>query len=601
MGFKSGDVPTSAVLDIPDGQVVVMRRWNDGSVKHAIISGHAALAANVAKTVTILRGTTGAQTALTAANIQAANPSAVVSLGALGSVNLSSLLATPVRTFISGPEMVEAHYQGATGGVLVYFHVRLFKNGRIWIRANVENGHVDLSGSDKSYNANVSIGGANVFSGAITHYNHTRWTAEGWVNGNPQVMFKLNTNYLINSKLVPNYITQTPSSAVLSGLYQNYVPYQNGGWTKLMGETGYQDQIGLLPLWDALYLTSGGDERALKSVIANTKALGSYAIIYRGSTDQNLPVRPSKYPNYTVNGANGGGANEVGAGPLSWELAHHGSSGYLAYMVTGDYLALENMQHQAGSCFLYYSSTNGSGLNRLMGSQVRSVAWCSRTLGQLVALAPADSVTSEWSTYLQNNMTDLLTQTQVTGMNQLGILYEYCPGDICFNSYGSGLTSVFMHDFMVQSYGMVSDLEPFANMTSWNTVRNWLYKIPVGLLGAGGAGSYCFNYASTYTVKAAPGPVANLTMAYNNWGQVFTATFGAAACGNTLLGSSGGDPASAATGYWGNLMPAAAYSVDHNAPGASAAWGRLTSASNWPTVLNSGFNNVPIWGIVPRP
>jgi hypothetical protein len=46
-------------------------------------------------------------------------------------------------------------------------------------------------------------------------------------------------------------------------------------------------------------------------------------------------------------------------------------------------------------------------------------------------------------------------------------------------------------------------------------------------------------------------------------------------------------------------MPAIAYAVDHGAPGASAAWARLTGATNWNTVLQSGFENTPPWGVIP--
>jgi hypothetical protein len=72
------------------------------------------------------------------------------------------------------------------------------------------------------------------------------------------------------------------------------------------------------------------------------------------------------------------------------------------------------------------------------------------------------------------------------------------------------------------------------------------------------------------------------------------------ACANTLHGGSGGDPAQASGGYWGNLLPAIAYAVDHGAAGAAASWARLTGASNWSSVLNSGFDNIPIWGVIPR-
>ncbi|HLF24480.1 MAG TPA: hypothetical protein VI565_11205 [Burkholderiales bacterium] len=46
----------------------------------------------------------------------------------------------------------------------------------------------------------------------------------------------------------------------------------------------------------------------------------------------------------------------------------------------------------------------------------------------------------------------------------------------------------------------------------------------------------------------------------------------------------------------GNISP----SSNRGRFAVAAAWARLTSASNWNVVANSGFDNVPIWGIVPR-
>jgi hypothetical protein len=90
LGFKKADVPDSFCLDISTAQVVVKRRWNDGSVKHAIVSGHASLTQNVARTITVIRGHAAPGTALTSSDIQTAAPTASVQCGALGTVNLSS-------------------------------------------------------------------------------------------------------------------------------------------------------------------------------------------------------------------------------------------------------------------------------------------------------------------------------------------------------------------------------------------------------------------------------------------------------------------------------------------------------------------------------
>src|SRR5262249_33713434 len=148
----------------------------------------------------------------------------------------------------------------------------------------------------------------------------------------PQVTAKLDTNYLIDSKLVPNYWKRNPSATALNTLYQNYAPMQHGDWTPTMGDTGYQAQIGLLPLWDALYVTSGGDARAYQSVLANAKALNSYALVWNDSATR-LPTTPSGRPTWTFYGPGAGGGPIPSDSPNVWDGAHHGSGGYLAYLI----------------------------------------------------------------------------------------------------------------------------------------------------------------------------------------------------------------------------------------------------------------------------
>jgi hypothetical protein len=215
-----------------------------------------------------------------------------------------------------------------------------------------------------------------------------------------------------------------------------------------------------------------------------------------------------------------------------------------------------------------------------------------------VVIGPTDAITSDYQSLLSNNAAYWTTQVQQPGQNLVGYLYSYEHGD---PNYGTGRVSPWQQHFWVQTYGFISDLEPFANMTAWNTVRDFLYKSIVGILGPVGTDNYCYTRASEYTIQISADNNNDPTSWYDSWGQVYQGTIGApnTSCGTTLQGSSGGDPLSAATGYWGNLLPAIAYAVDHGATGAAASWTRLSTAANWSTVQNS-FNNIPIWGIVPR-
>jgi hypothetical protein len=449
----------------------------------------------------------------------------------------------------------------------------------------------------------VSIGGSTVYNnsgGSLTQYAHTRWSIEGWIGSDPQVTPRHDTTYLIDSKLVPNYWKRNPGASALNGLVQSYSPMQQGNWPSNMGSGGYSSQIGLLPVWDALYLTSSGDARAYKSVLANANAINSYGIVWNDSVTK-LPTAPSTRPNWTLEGANGGGDTAYDAGSLSWDVAHHGSSGYLAYMITGDYYYLETMENQAAMCYLmstssnYYDPDNGLGTERLFKGQTRGVAWCLRTAGELAGIGPSDTIVNDYRALLANNASHWNSRVQKPGQNPLGYLYSYEIG-----AYGPGAVAPWQQHFWVQTMGHVSDLEPFSNMSTWNSVRDHLYKSVVGILGPGGSGNYCFADAGKYTIVISPNSNADSTTWYDSWGDVYQSTVGSVgACGNAMTGTSGSDP-SVSNGYWGNLLPAIAYAVDHGASGASAAWARLTGASNWSTFANSGFDNLPIWGIVPR-
>lgn len=593
--FKKGAVPTGtpSLGGVLGSQVVVKRRWNDGSVKHAVASGRATMAAGTAARVTILSDPPAAGgTNLAAADIQAANPPASVQLGSIGTVNLSSLLASPFRTWISGPEMVECHYRSGVAGdssLSVWFHVRLYKGGKVWVRAIVENGYVNAATADKSYVPTVTIGGTAVFNNggaALLQYKNTRWMAEGWIGGDPGITAKFEPGYLIGTKLVPNYWKRNPEASAFTGLAQAYVPMKRGDLEEDMGVSGYQPSLGLLPLWDALYATSG-DARAWKTMLANGSHMNSYGLVWRDARTQ-LVAKPSEFPSFSIEG----GTYKIFRGSNTWEMNHTPSEGYLAYMVTGDYWYYETALMHAS---VDYLALNGDGLKRILKGETRGTAWNLRTLTQLAAISPeGDAVADEYRTLLANNMAYWKTVKDGLAPPALGYLYEY---DV--NMDGQGVVRAWQQHFFIQSVGMGSDLEPLADMTTYNEVRDRLYMGVVGILGD--ANGFCFTMANAYNIKLHDGTgTTDPKTWFKTWKEVFTKTFPTApACDNTLTGTSGGAP-DIPNGYWGNLLPAISYAVDHGAPGAAAAWARLTGASNWAGLENSGFNNVPMWGVVPR-
>lgn len=582
--IKKGDAPASLVTDLPTTQVIVATRWNDGSAKHAIVSGTATLPV----TITLRGSATPPPAGLTAADIQKANPAASVALSGISTVTLSSLLANPFRTWISGPEMVEAHYRGPTPDPLlvVWYHVRLWKGGRVWVRAIVENADL-AAAATKSYTGTVSIGGTQVFTSAMTHYAHTRWSVEGWVGTTPNVTPKHDGTYLMASRLVPNYWKRNPTDAAYTGFVQTYVPMQRGNLEPNMGAAGYQDSIGLVPRWDALYI-SAGDARAHRAILANSSSLNTYPVVWRDAKTF-LPPRPSDHATYP--GPGGSGTYNLSAGPNTWEYNHAPSEGYTAYLLTGDYWHYETMQFNAAINYLALGIGSGAGVNKIFTGETRGHAWALRTLMQYAGIAPTgDTVAADYRLLLANNMSHWNTVRASLGGVGTGYLYEYSF------PYAVGTLAPWQDHFIIQTYGHGSDLEPLADMTAFLAVRDWWYRGIVGILGD--AAGYCFTKASTYTMKLSDTSNTDPKTWYATWSQVYAATWKTAPCTNTMDGLT--DPATVATGYWANLLPALAYAVDHGAAGASASWARVQGATNYSVLEGADWHNYPVWGIVAR-
>jgi hypothetical protein len=732
-GLACGEI--GIVTDATSSQVVTVRRWNSGCAKLVIVSGTQTLAANAASTIHIFTGTPAAVPNLSCIDIETAAPSASVDLGDGGVVKLPDLLATPWRAFLSGPEMAECHYKATTAnGALIIFYVRLWKSGRIWIRVSVENGWFDQPHNVLHYTAAVVIGEVTVFRGALAHPPNTRWSVKGWIGDDPLVTPRHAAADIVATKLVPNYIDVGAASPTRLGrLYQNYAPFQTGNWTPHMGDPGYQDQIGLYPLWDALYITNRADPITYRSVLANADALNTYGIVWRVHADGDLPVRPSvvgnqnlgtydllrgnmspppapavsqipggalgattyflklEYADYnranstdsaevsfsvnahsllriesppastmgnaagyyvfvgTARGAEtlqnrapialGAAWTEPASGLLSlgapsnvnhsgndWEIAHHGSGGVLAWMITGDYYYFETAAFQAATVWLTmqnggesaYSLFNGS---LMFGGQERAWAWELRTIAQLAAIAPdSDPVFPDYQKLLADNARFWTEQLPPKGRlagGDIGQFYVYAPAPI-----PTYTEQDWEQDMIAASLGMAVEMEPIASLTDLARLARYVAKSPVGRTQSGADGSFCFNYAATNSTQIGPntrgpsGIQAVVATQFTSWPAIYAASmadlpteFSGGACTNMRRGSSGADPGNC-VGFWGQYVPALAYAVDMGADGADAAWALLTGATNW---KNSGFidcptssaglkglNDAPQWGISPR-
>lgn len=606
--FTEGAVPTGDIptLSLADYQVEIKKTWNDGSAKHAIFSGVYDASGGDVEVTVYDDGTVPTGTNLTTSDLNTAVQAlgtTTVQLGSIGTSTLSSLTSGVAdRTWLQGPEMIEAHYsEDIANDLHVKWHVRYYSTGDLRIRAIVENGTINGANANETYIPTVTINGTVEYNNgglSLTQYDHTRYSVTAWTGTDPEVKIAHDTDYLQASKLVPNYWKTGPSESALNNLASTYTPMGQAQWREDMSAAGYHPQIGLLPNWDALYLNSGGDSRAFDAVEINAEALNSYPIIWSDpSTD--APLVLDSWPTWTIYGAGGGGDYKIGAGDLVWDVAHHGSGGYLAYLITGDYYYLSTMEHQSALVYLIMSSVNGSGTSRLLEPvQTRSVAWANRTIGQLTSIAPSSASVDDFQEMLDYSMDYWASYIDTAGMNELGYFNFYYSGP------WDGLEGVFMQHFVIQSYGYISDLEPLSSMTNLNYAKDHIYKAIVGILGGGGASNYCYYRAGDSYIYVTDGTSGDLTTWFDSWGDVYAENWGEAnpdTCPTYM--SDEGNLASnhaLATGYWANLFPAISYAVEDQAPGAYDSWMRLTSATNFSDFENSGFDDTPVWGIVPR-
>ena len=133
--------------------------------------------------------------------------------------------------------------------------------------------------------------------------------------------------------MVPNYGFTSPTAAAFSGLATsiNPQPFALGNWELDMAATGYSPAIGVLPQWESLY-ASTADPRAYAATIGNNRGSGRWPLHYRDENTGRVPVY-SAYSNTTLTTGWGTQPTAPSGGATVWDIPHHPSNGYLAYLL----------------------------------------------------------------------------------------------------------------------------------------------------------------------------------------------------------------------------------------------------------------------------
>jgi hypothetical protein len=514
---------------------------------------------------------------------------------------------------------------GTDAHLVAWLEVRLFANGAVEVLPWIENGYLRLAGpTNKAAIFSFALGGTQRFNAAIDLPNHCRTplvsgtVLSHWLGADPQVSIKHDTTYLQSTALVPAYRATVPNNAtVINSLATTYTPLQQGNHSSGMGNSGYHPAIGLLPEWDVLYLTSAS-QKAYVGMIINAYGAGRYGIHFRDETTQR-PLRFSSYPNLVVGGGSSissSGASSTnsytptstGTGPATWDLAHHPSLGYMPYLVTARWYFMEEIQFVSTLNYLKNSDNSRNYAQGIFQSSAganttRGAAWAVRSLAQAACITP-DSDTglrTEFLASLQANIDWNYARYVAQPNNPFGWVAPYSD----YTGAGDGIyfEAAWMQDFYTAAFGYAKAMEPALPAASNQRLTEffaWKAQSIIGRLGGTAPTDYLYADAAVYTIAVAPSDSPDFVTGkgpwHANWGAIYADTLKVPNPGTApgLRGAYFPD----ATSYWGNLQPAIAYAIQHQVPGATAAYQRMTTAANWQQIVTN-FNTSPVWSVRP--
>lgn len=636
-GFRKGAVPSGSyvVSDLAYFQCVPKNTWPDGSLKFALLHGRAPLTADTALTVTLSIGGDAGGVDLTTSDLKATGITAAIVAGAFGSATWATTdWDAPFQTWVSGPAMSSWVYRkqiGSDAHLVGWLEVRLWAGGEVEVLPWIENGYIRVVAPiNKSETYTFTLGGGTQrVSVAIDLKHHQRTPLINgpelsyWLGADPAVVPSHDKAYLQSTELVPTYsATVAPTAAIAVALVGTYAPLQAGNiiyGSDSMASSGYQSPIGMLPQCDVLYLVSDA-ANAYGAVVRNGFSAGRYSIHYRDETT-NRPPLFSSYPNLNIGSSQGfkdtGGSTindrtptaTGGSGP-QWDVAHSPALGYLAYLVTGRWYFMEEVQFITTANYL----GNGDAAALREGSkgivktaydawQTRSCAWDWRARVMALTATPDDdtSLRNEFIASVQYNI-DHFWPTYV---NQANNTFGWIrPGETYSGKTGTG--APWQQDFVTAAFGFSVSLDlPISSTHKTKLSEFFQWKARSVVMRLGGAGEFWYINADMYNQSISPNTVPDYLTGTGPWHATdldsYNASVSIGATPTWLGGTEGNLAGEAMPGeksLWGNLMPAIAYAVRHNVPGAETAYRRLTSATNFPA-LATAFNNVPVWSVQP--
>lgn len=581
--FKRGQLFADTLQTTTGHRAKILSRWpSDNSIKHVLVVGELP----AGKDIGFEAGGNGAPH-LTPADIARAAPRARVTWD--GEVfDLADLLATPVRTYYSSPDAVEAHYQKWVGKRYVAFYVRhtpVKTAVQVLVSKPIIN-RAKSTSTEKPERLVVEVGDRTLHDGDATIHLNAAWIFEGFAIGE-QAPYTLwhDVDAMVEAGFFPDYgLSRGVSDAVLDRLYRHYVPGTMGNNRSYMPSSGYHGSIGNLPAWWVAYLRSHADPRAFESVTANDRAALAHAVSFRRADGE--VMNPNDNPNGSYT-ANGGGTNDLRNGKYVSDSAHHPLLGW-SYVLTGEQIYKDLLEGSLMSFYQRQWTADGKGSAKIVKrySQLRGTAWFYRTAGAVCGILPDDSanlpVYREW---LHNNVVYALSRSTrdpaVGPKGGLGFPFAHTS-----KRNGIRRVSPWQYDFWSAAVGWTSDLEPLAGqqMDDFIELRSYLYR---GAVERAGLHGLCIENAAPYFMTILPAGVTTegehpAREMYRSWRELQADVFGDGDCVGTLAQSGKGYPVKeAATTHLGNWYAALQFAAKHRAEDAMQALAAFHAAPDF--------------------
>ncbi|MCY1065660.1 hypothetical protein OV090_12840 [Nannocystis sp. RBIL2] len=626
--FAEGDIPSEARIaaDVDEFQAVVRNRWPDGSVKFAVLSGRCDFTAGTPRIVKLSRVAEASDPApaITEAELVAAAPDLGIQVGMLGAVSLASALGNPVQQILSGPVASEWRYRlDIDDQLVVWLFVRLYKGGAVETLVSVENGWFDYTGATNKIGRVVATSQDKTLYDSTSELDikhHTRivctdgHSGKLWLDADPQIVVAHDPAYLQQSGAVPAFLAESINETLFDNLADNYVPYaQHNLPGDALGSGGDSPSIGWLSQWDATYVVSAAP-RALQSVLVNSFASGAWSVHIREAAT-NAPPTFAAHPDaklpQSTGDMYGGRAYFSGQYGTDWDISHGWLPGYVAYLVTGDWWHLEELQYFVKWVHFSTSVESRGGAAGLMvrSLQPRGTAWQIRNCGMAAAITPDDD--PEHLGYA-GAVGASLAWMRGFHTNALGVVIE--PDQVYWGDIGGERT--WMSDYVVGSVAWVLDLKVVeaTHEADATAFMEWMGK---GLVQRMSDGT---NPEGWHWAYQAYSPILS-TFAFPenqdqakfdaNWGIAFERFAGRPngpdlddgnihATNWDTLGFEGMPVKQAFGGdYFEYAMCALAQCVNRQVEGAEAAFARIAQASNFPA-CRAALAGDPRWGIAPR-